>query len=472
MGASVEHQFLCKVIETGDFHTVQKLKINEGFFLGDQTQYKEIFRWLSAHFHHPHTAGTIPSWQIVSSWFPSFAWIWTQDSVATLCGELRKAKLRAQIIGLADEIVLKASADPEEALNVVKEASAKLHTEHEVNTDSLMTSAYDMLMGDYLAVQAGQGVTGIPFPWTILNEDTQGIHDEDYVIVFGRPKSMKSWIAFLMATTAYYQYRRRVLIWSMEMSRILCLRRCAAIIAQVDYERFKNAKLDPGSFDRTFQTLQWLRRQEQEYLNPLTGREPALLVTSPYEEKATAGVGIGALQAKIREFEPDLVVVDGMYLMKDDRDQKRSIDWKAVAHVSQDLKITAKTFKVPIIATTQANRTAKDPNDKEADLSELAYADALAQDCDLAIRVHKQRDQNKETELVLSIPGSREGKLDGFVIHGHPAVNFTFKRMEIRDPNDPNAGKQQQKNGKSNGSNGAVAAVARQVPQLPNWRNP
>ncbi len=467
MGANIEHQLLCQIVITGDFHTVDKMKIHEGFFLGEETsQYKEVFRAIAAFYKQTATAGQVPSGHLINHWFPWFPWVHPKDSVAALCLELRDAKLRSQIIGLAEEMMLKADADPHSALDSMKEATAKLHTEHEVSNDSLMASSVDMLEAEYRLVQSSQGVTGIPFPWAPLNEDTQGIHEEDFIIIFGRPKSMKSWIAYLVATQAYYMYRQRVLIWSMEMTRIQSLRRCAAIITQIDYEKFKNGKLDPASEAQLFQGLSWLRQQEQQFLNTKSGREPALLISSPFEERTEEGVGVAALQAKIREFQPDLVIVDGMYLMRDDREQKRSIDWKLIAHISQDLKGTTKTFKTPIIATTQANRTAKNPNDKEADLSELAYADALAQDCDLAMRVHKQKSKAGDLELIISIPGSREGKLDGFVINGYPATNFTFKRLEMKDPNEPEDDKK--KNG-HNKKNGANLPVVRPPPTI-NWR--
>jgi replicative DNA helicase len=309
-------------------------------------------------------------------------------------------------------------------------------------------------------------VTGIATPWDVLNEDTQGIQKEDFIIIFGRPKSMKSWLAFLIAAYAYYWQRLRVLVWSNEMSRIQCLRRIASIITMIDYEKLKKAKLDPASKQRVFETLYHLKAQEDYYRHHTSGHQAGLLVTSPYENKGQNAMGVSSLQAKIDEFKPDIVIVDGMYLMHDDRDKKRSIDWKQIAHISQDLKGTCKSFKVPIVGTTQANRTAKNPNDKEADLSELAYADALAQDCDMALRVHKQKDRNGDWELLCSIPGSREGKLDGFVLHAHPAVNFQVKRMTIKDPNDP------EEPGKNGGGRRQqqVQPVSHPIPVLPNWR--
>ena len=159
-----------------------------------------------------------------------------------------------------------------------------------------------------------------------------------------------------------------------------------------------------------------------------------------------------------------------MYLMRDDRTKTRTIDWKSVSHVSQDLKQTARIFNLPVIGVTQANRgAAKDP--KQADLAELAYADALAQDCDMCMRVHKQKDTTtQENEIVLSFPGMREGTLDAFVVHGVPATNFFYKRATVTDPNNPQP-PPTSGGGQGGGGGGGRGKNPRAVPVLPtNWR--
>jgi hypothetical protein len=78
----------------------------------------------------------------------------------------------------------------------------------------------------------------------------------------------------------------------------------------------------------------------------------------------------------------------------------------------------------------------KDP--RQADLMELAYADALGQDCDLCMRVHKQKDQppTRKSSSCPS-PALERASSTHFVINGVPAVNFHFKRDQITDPNNP-----------------------------------
>jgi hypothetical protein len=120
-----------------------------------------------------------------------------------------------------------------------------------------------------------------------------------------------------------------------------------------------------------------------------------------------------------------------MYLMRDDRTNTRTIDWKAIAHISQDLKLTAQEFNIPLIGVTQANRNAQKANG--TDLTELSFTDSLGQDADAVLRVSKKEriDANKvmSTELWLTAPGLREGTFSGIVLGAQPCTDFLLKRV-------------------------------------------
>ncbi len=463
MAANVEHALVCKVIETGDFHTVEKLKIDDTFFLGDPniiSQTREVFRFIRDHYHDDVTYGAVPSWVLVQQRFGGFPWVASYDTLPTLCQELRRYKVRAQVMSLTDELNQRAEVDPLSALNLIREAATTMSSQHELSNDMLLSAIGERLYSEYQQVATGHGLTGIPWPWAVLNDDTQGIHPGQLIVFYGRPKSLKTWMALYVACHAYMS-GQRVLIYSLEMTEFQILRRCACIIAGVDYDKFKKAQLDPATQNRVWQVI-WALRDEELAKTDSFGHSPAIMGSNPRSESS----GVSTLQAKIREFDPDLVIVDGMYLMKDDRQKVRNIDWKSIAHISQDLKRTAAIFNIPIIGVTQANRGAT-KDGKNADLAELAYADALAQDCDLCMRVHKQKDsQSGELELLLSFPGSREGTLEGFVIHGVPAINFHFKRLSHTDPNAPAP---QQQGG---GGGGKKNNAQQQMITVPTWRGP
>ena len=455
MSANIEYQLLCKSVVTQDFHTVDKLKIDESFFLGESIT-KEVYRFLRDHYHNEHTYGSVPSWQILQQRFPGFPWCDTPDTLATLCQELRKNKIKAQMLSMVEDISNTVQTDPVQAMALAREWMNTVTSEHEITNDMLLSAAYEKLYEDYNMLANAGGVIGIPFPWECLNDDTQGMQKGQFIVLYGRPKSMKTWVGLNIATHAYLK-GMRVLVWSLEMSEPMMLRRVTSILASVDYDKYKKAQLDPAVRDKVWQILMHIKDEELARTDH-GGHSPALLVVHP----KGGSNGIASLQAKIREFNPDLVLVDGMYLMRDDRQKVRSIDWKAVAHISQDLKQTASTFEIPVIGITQANRGAdKDP--KKADLAELAYADAIAQDCDLCMRVHKQKDQSThEWEIVISIPGGRETQLDAFVIHGIASTNFGFKRAAVTDPNAPIPDEKKKTGGGGGGNNSGP-------PILPGW---
>lgn len=456
MPINVEHQVICKIIEIQDLHTVIKLKINDDFFLSD-SQAKEAFRFMWGHYHNETTYGSVPSWQLLQQRFAGFPWSPSYDTLPTLCQELRRNKMYADVVSCADEASQVAGTDPAQAVAILREAVTRMATQHELSNDLLLSNAYEQLYANYNNVANANGVTGIPYPWDILNDDTQGMQIGQFIVIYGRPKMMKTWVALVMACFAYMK-GMRVLIWSLEMNEMQLLTRIASVICAVDYEKFKKGKLDPATQQRVWQIMMAIRDEELVRVNH-TGHTPALLATAPRGESS----GVSALQAKIAEFRPDLVIVDGMYLMRDDRSRIRTVDWKSITHISQDLKQTARQFQIPIIGVTQANRGAdKDP--KKADLAELSYADALGQDCDLCLRVHKQKDQaSQDNEIVISIAGGRETLLDAFVIHGHPGTNFGFKRAMVVDPNNPQP--QQQSSGKKGGGGNSNSGP----PVLPGW---
>jgi len=453
VAANIELQLLWKIIETQDLHTIDKLKITEEFFL--EPQHKAVFTYLNKHFHNSHTYGSVPSPDLVRGYFPNLPYTPSSDTLPTLAEEIRKSYVRVQVLNVIENVKYQVDSDPWLAVNTLREAVSGISSKHELSEDLTLSNAYELLLQEYHLVAGGLGITGIPWPWEILNEDTQGIHNGDFIVIYGRPKSMKTFVGLSIGVHAYNS-GKRVLVYSMEMKPAKVLKRVAAILAKVDYQKLQSAKLNEVDYYRFFSILRQL--QTDELAVPITnGHVPAFLISGRGKGDKSAG-GVSSLQAKIKEFQPDLVIVDGMYLMRDDRGNVRTIDWKSIAHISQDLKITADTFSVPIIGITQANRGAQ-KDAKDADLQELAYADAIGQDCDMAIRVQKREDPHtKENELVLGFPGTREGKLEAFVIHGIPATNFDFKTAIVSKEE-----KQQETSKTATTSN-------RGMPQLPNYK--
>ena len=90
-----------------------------------------------------------------------------------------------------------------------------------------------------------------------------------------------------------------------------------------------------------------------------------------------------------------------------------------VQEISRKARQIALDMGIPVIATMQATRAAA--KHYNAELDEIAFSDALAQDATAAFRVINERTQ---PTILLGVAGSREWRMDGLRIHGVPASNF------------------------------------------------
>jgi replicative DNA helicase len=254
------------------------------------------------------------------------------------------------------------------------------------------------------------------------------MNKQAFIVIYGRPKSMKTWIALKMAVHAYVEARRRVLFYSREMPPEEVLERVACILAKVDYTEFINGRLQPELAQRAFLMLHELADDER-----MVGSQGAVM---PYfivvsDREASDGGGVSWLSAKIEEYKPDVVFADGMYLMKDDRTKSRTIDWKNITHISQDMKHMARRFEIPIVGITQANRSAEKA--KGEDLTELSYSDAIGQDADAVFRTSATRLVDPNTKktyasLLITAPGLRKGVFHGMILRAEPGHTFELMK--------------------------------------------
>jgi len=87
--------------------------------------------------------------------------------------------------------------------------------------------------------------------------------------------------------------------------------------------------------------------------------------------------------ALIQEHKPDIVCIDGAYLMS--MSGSATVEWEEIAAVSRELKMIANTYEIPIVGVIQANRSA---SEKQVVGGEnIAGSDAFFQDPDIVFSV-------------------------------------------------------------------------------------
>lgn len=171
----------------------------------------------------------------------------------------------------------------------------------------------------------------------------------------------------------------KVLFLTKEMSPNQLMKRMDAIMAQISYSRFKKGTLTPA--------------EEEQYRIYLEQYAPR------YADRLSIEMvlnGVNECVAKVDAYQPDVLLVDGGYLMAEGADPE---DWKAVLSVWKAFKVMALSRKIPVVVTSQLT-----------DKGSVAYATSLKQYCD-GIWCLKQNDvQKAEREISIETLKIRDGE--------------------------------------------------------------
>lgn len=428
--ASVELQLLSNILKTGDFKEVRKRGVTAAMFHTEEA--KEVFRWLHAEILAPRSHGEVPSLERLRRTFPEFDYCPSRDSVSSLIKELVDVNVA---IGIRESIEdMDAALDEGEDPSLVLQAHLPNLRELSISTgdrnQELMSNAALRLKAEYEAMKVSGGITGIPYPWDVMNRSTGGMQDEEWIVIYGRPKSLKTWVSLAMVVEAYHNHGRRVLCYSKEMSTDQMRRRAASIIAGVDYEGLKTGTLSEYDEAIFFTLMEELSDWEKRTITDGRRRAMSFISDRDLRGSSAKGVTVDVLAAEAEKFEADLLLVDGFYLMRDGRTGIRDRGWKTISNISSDLKDAAQYLRIPVIGTTQANRAAgKTAGD---DTDELAFADAIGQDCDLLARTFKSKNlETGKPKVMLTFPGTRDSVLNPFVINAWPGVDFGLLQATV-----------------------------------------
>ena len=368
--------------------------------------------------------GSVPGLNSIQSEFPHFI-ACDDDSMSTelLCKQVRTKRLITQIKLAAQEAIENADMGPLEAANVMQKATTRiLQLGTHKTTEVLFGSAFDEIIHDYNMTEAGAITARASWPWKSLQEATGGIQEDDYIVFYGRPKSMKSWvlcylIAHLFATD------KKVLFYTKEMTPKNIYKRIAACLAMVPYQELRSARLQHEEKLRLLDAYQYVKTHN-DLLVCLSGRDVPL-----------GGDTVFWYRSKAEQHKPDVGAIDGLYLMSDGSG-KKTADWLRMTNISREVGAMRLDLQLPMAVTMQANRKAA--SHSNAELDEVAYSDAIGQDATAAFRVINEK--GKPT-IALVVGGSREFELHGVRIGGIPATDFEEKeRMTAKDVNKAKEG--------------------------------
>jgi replicative DNA helicase len=255
---------------------------------------------------------------------------------------------------------------------------------------SVLSDFYDRI--DELS-RRDDDIVGVPTGFTDLDKMLGGLQPSDLLIVAGRPGMGKTAWMLTLANNAALQYKKRVAIFSLEMSNEQVVQRLISQQTGIDSQRLRTGKLTDEDWPLFTHSIEVLG-DTRIYLDDT----PAL---SPLQ-----------LRTKCRrlemEFGLDLVLVDYLQLMSSESRNENRV--QEVSYISRSLKQLARELKVPLIAAAQLSRAVEQRADKEPQLSDLRESGSLEQDSDIVMFIYRdEKDPATQNVTHLKIAKHRNG---------------------------------------------------------------
>lgn len=216
------------------------------------------------------------------------------------------------------------------------------------------------------AMDAKDGVSGIPYPWPKINKHTGGMQRGNSIVIAGLPGAMKTALT-LCITKHLDDLGIPSLMFQQEMSSEQTGIREIAMETKINSTRIKTGQLSQAEFSQIQKAIGKIESGKR-YVD----EAPGLTI---YKLRS---VGTKMVQ----EYGVQLIIIDYLQLM-DTQKQKNESDTAALERTTREIKSIAKELNIPIICLSQFTKEAGKDHSIFPDLSHLRGSGSIEQDADL-----------------------------------------------------------------------------------------
>lgn len=251
--------------------------------------------------------------------------------------------------------------------------------------------------------QIKSGARGIPTPWQALNDMTTGWWDGDFAVFVARMSVGKTFCMLHMAREAW-RAGKKVLFVGTEMSRLKLAIRFYCIHLKLPYGQFRNGLLGSNHEEALKKSVKSLSKEKGLYV-----------VGDDFN------ADMGEIEAALDEIKPDILFVDGFYLVKNEGRNRH----ERVSNTADDLKRLARMRGLPVIASTQFNREVSTNNKSSVSAENVGISDVIGWNADVMIGMFQTDDMREDAIMGLRPLKLREGSGQEFF------VNWDFEQMDF-----------------------------------------
>jgi replicative DNA helicase len=273
------------------------------------------------------------------------------------------------------QIAYDSAEDLDEMINHAEETLFAV-AQRRISRDLIsMRVAVDQFMDHLDYVQRHQGeLLGVPSGFIDLDKLLGGFQPSDLIIVAGRPGSGKTSFALSIMQTAAAQYKKRIALFSLEMSAEQLVQRLVASMGEIDSQGLRLGKIGDEDYARLVRATGELSEL------PIFIDDSAALTPTEIRAKARR------LRA---EHGVDLIIIDYLQLMTVRGRPENRV--QEISQISRQLKELARELHVPVVALSQLSRAVESRLDHRPQLADLRESGSIEQDADVVIFIFREK---------------------------------------------------------------------------------
>jgi replicative DNA helicase len=393
--ADLERGIISKVVFAHDILPALEARITSDFFASPE--HRRVWEYLVEYFNRYGETATLKA---VKSNFPTYKVLAVEEPFGFYIDALRDRRrftLSQEGLGTAIEALSNDELDPGEAaaqaLVAVATMLTKVGTEVSVLRDTNTVETHEARMQRYRSYKdLPGGMRGLPCGIRTLDNATSGFQKQQLITLVGEPKAGKSTFLLSFALAAHL-YGATPLFIGFEMSNEEQEARMDAMIGKLNYTKLLQGRLTTKELDRLADAL-----EARKNLHPF-------ILSSDISSATT----VSGLHAKVKQYKPTIVYIDGTYLMDDELGQERGTP-QALTNITRGLKRLGQVEDIPVVNTTQV-LTWKLSRRKGITGDSIGYTSSFAQDSDLILGVEHIEDMPNMVKLK-TVLGRNVGRVE------------------------------------------------------------
>jgi hypothetical protein len=360
MAADNEYRLVSKVILDRNIIPVIERGIKDDWILDDDL--RRVWKFVREHYA---AYREVPTAVAVNDNFPNFKTLMVEDSLDYLIDKMVEFRRRTLTRNGVESVVEALNKnDHESALTEMSRAISVVNEQGVQGTTHLdLTKNPDQFWEDYQAIQ-NHKLLGVPTGFEKIDIATAGLQGGQLITLIAPPKTGKSQIGLRIAANVH-EAGMVPMFQSFEMNNHEQSQRYLGMTAHLDSTKFRLGKLTAGEEDRLLNTI-----------DDLKSKHPFHFVD------AVGGLTIDSLVAKAEQLKPDIIFVDGVYLMLDQVTGDANTP-QALTNITRGLKRVAQKFNIPVVITTQTLLWKMKGGKVSAD--SIGYSSSFFQDSDVIL---------------------------------------------------------------------------------------